>query len=187
MALHQRKIIRDAVVALLLGHTTADERVHASRDIPLRRNELPAVLVYTTEEPVESDSATTAPRELTRRLRLEIAGIVAPEPGERVDDALDALALEIETAMDADPFLGGACGDSILENTTISLRPDGETNMGVVALSYRVTYRTLAPDTTDSDAALGDFLRAGVTYQPPGTPSDANTPNDVFDVRGTTP
>lgn len=184
-ALHQRQVIRHAVRSLLLGHTAAKDRVHASRDVPLRRNEVPAVLVYTVEEPVESDSDTTAPRELTRRLRLEIAGVVGPDPADkiRVDDALDALALEIETVMHADPFLGGACGDSILENTTISLRPDGEINMGIVALSYRVTYRTMAPDTTESDAARDEFLVGDSKYKPPGTLDDANVPEDHFDVR----
>lgn len=185
MALHQRKVIRDVVVGLLLGRTAAELRVLASRVVPYRKNELPAISVYTLDETVDGDSASTAPRELTRDLKLEIAGWVAHIPdGPLVDDAMDALALEIETAMDADPFLAGAVGDSILEGTTMAIRGEGDALMGIVTLTYAVTYRTLAPEPPALDS-LDDFLTADTLYRPPGTPTDGEVAHDTILVQET--
>ncbi|MGN6105198.1 MAG: hypothetical protein ACTHU0_08845, partial [Kofleriaceae bacterium] len=115
---HPRKLIRHAVVAQLVGATAAGARVQATRVEPLRKGKLPTISVYTLHEPIDQDaSAATNPRELTRTVKVEIAGWVAHSDALPVDDAMDDLAEQIEAAMDADPYLGGKAGDSILEET----------------------------------------------------------------------
>jgi hypothetical protein len=156
---HQRKVIRDAIRALLVGQTVADDRVTATRVLPYRRSELPAISIYTLDETVHAESRTTAPRELSRELRLEIAGWVAHGAG--MDDAMDALALEIETAMHADPYFGDAAADSILETTTMGVRGEGDSLTGLVTLTYAVTYQSPAPE---APTDLDDFLTAHVTH-----------------------
>lgn len=182
-ALHQCKVIRDTVVALLVGKTAAESRVVASRKNAYKKNELPAISVYTLEETVDRESRNTAPRELTRDLKVEIAGWVFHAPdGSLVDDAMDALKLEIETVMYADPFLGGAAGDSLLEGTVWGLRNEGDVPMGLVVLTYSVTYRTLAPEAPDIDS-LDDFITADTLYQPPGVPADGEVAHDTILVQ----
>ena len=161
---HQRTTIRQAVAALLSGETAAETRVYTTRVRPYRKGDLPAISVYTLEETVSADGSATAPRELERDLQLVIEAWVSPS--ETVDDDLDDLALEIETAMHADPYLGGAVGDSMLAATTLGVLEDGDGIMGVATLTYDVIYRTMAPA---APAGLDDFLEAGVTYDLGGT------------------
>jgi hypothetical protein len=139
MATHERQAIREAIVAQLKGRTSAGVRVFKSRREPLREMELPAITVYTDEETV--DDVNTAPRELKRQVSVAVIGWVMQSAS--VDDALDALALEIETAMDADMFLGGTSpGASRLASVAIGEKLDGARPMGAVNLTYTATYFT---------------------------------------------
>lgn len=176
---HPRKVIRHAVVDLLTAASTAaGARVFATRVEPIKRTALPTISVYTLGEPVRPGADQTAPRELTRDVKVEIAGWVAHSDSLSVDDAMDDLAEQIEAAMDADPYLGGAAGDSVLESTEIEVRDDGERLIGIVALTYSVTYRT----SPEAPADLDDFLRAGVTHQIVGAEAN-NTASDLVTVQ----
>lgn len=175
---HQRKLIRDAVVAALTDATAAGEQVEATRVIPYRKSTLPAIAVYTLKEATDRDSANTAPRRLRRELELEIAAVVAPS--DRMDDALDALAVEIEAAMDADRELGGTCADSFLESTTIEPLADGDSIMGLMTMTYVVTYQTEA--VADASAA-DDFLRVGATQNLGNAQPAGDRATDQFTVQ----
>ena len=177
--MHPRKIIRDAAVALLANAgTAAGKRVTPTRIDPHKRAELPALSVYTLSEQTDAEDADTAPRELWRTLKLEIAGWVAHSAALPADDALDDLAEQIETAMEADRYLGGAAGESILASTEITIRDDGDPLVGIITLTYDVLYRTspAAPDNLD------DFLRAGATTKLGDVTVD-NAANNVIQVR----
>lgn len=152
MALHQRQQIREAVAAQLKGvapdfATSAQGRVYETRLVPFRRLELPAVAVYALEE--TSDDQRSAPREYKRTLQLAIEGAV--KLTDNVDDALDALALELERAVDADPTFGDTASDSVLASTVLDIVEDSDRSVGVVRLQYSVTYYTYAPDAADHD------------------------------------
>lgn len=180
-ALHHRTIVRRAVRDLLKGKTTAGERVDTTRVDTWRDNELPAISVYTTVEDVDDASIETAPRELTRDVEVEVVGVVSSS--ERMDDAMDALALQIETVMHADPFLGGVAGDSILTGTEANIHNEGKRLIGIVVLTYKVTYRTLAPEAPDG---LDDFLKADTHYDV-GVPDPTQQAHDVTVVQEPTP
>lgn len=182
--MHQRTIVRQAIVAALTGATAAEARVYPTRILPLRKLELPAIAVYTLEESVDGESVNTAPRELTREAPVVIEALVAAVPGANVDDALDDLALEIETAMHADPYLGGEAADSILDGTTMEVIEDGERMMGLVTLTYSVTYRTLAPEAPGN---VADFLRVKSTENLGGDVHPDAQAVDEFDVQETNP
>lgn len=179
MALHPRQQIREAVKALLLGQTAAGSRVSETRVVTYRSAELPAISIYIPVESVEpEESRNTAPRELTRTAQLVVEGVV--QQVGNVDDALDALALQIETAMHADETLGGKTDDSILESTDVTLTEDGDRLVGVVRLVYSVEYRTFAPEAV----TLDDFNRAVVRYDKGGAVHEDNEAVDKVEVPG---
>lgn len=145
MPTHERKLLRDAIVAQVKGtaptfRTAAGARVVSSRHAPNKTDTLPKISVFTADEPVNESSAGTSPRELKRTVRVEVVGWVVAS--EDVDDALDALALEIETAMDLDTHLDGYAFDSILEATAFGEKLEGERPLGAVSLTYACTYHT---------------------------------------------
>lgn len=184
---HQRKLIRDAVVAMLVAaNTAAADRVTGSRVDPLEPSELPTLSVYTLSEDVDSNSVTNAPRRLDRHLKLEIAGWVAHSDQVSVDDAMDALAEQIEAAMDSDRYLRSTCGESILESCEMSIvEEDGRSDplVGVVTLTYAVTYRTWPATAATPD----DFNTVDSTQKPAGGANDTPVVEDTFVVQETSP
>jgi hypothetical protein len=159
---HPRTLVREAVVAALMNATAAGQRVTDTKVEPLKKGEMPAISVYTPSEPVRTDSEDTAPRELTRDVKVEIIGWVVHHASHPVARAMDDLALDIEIVMDANRYLDGAAGESILEDTTMEVLEQDRADplIGVVMLTYSVTYRT-----QPSPTALDDFLRAKATHQ----------------------
>lgn len=157
---HPRALIRQAVVAqLIAANTAAESRVEATREIPRRRGDGPALGVYTPEESVTSTETRTAPREHTRSLTLVIEGIVSGASG--VDDALDDLAQDIEDALDADDTLGGTAAESSLVSTDLEVMEDGGRTVGLIRLTYNVVHYTLAPREVEAPDA---FELANVRY-----------------------
>lgn len=181
---HQRQLIRQAAVAALLDNTSAQSRVSATRVTPFKKGSPPVLAVYTLTEEVDvEESLSRAPRELQRTLNLVVEGWVSPEPGNPVDDAVDALALEVEAAMDADPYLSSTAADSCLESTEVEVLQDGERLVGHVTLTYAVQYQTKIPAEAPE---LDDFVTAGTTYQVQGgvAGDDGTQPaEDVFTVQ----
>ncbi len=156
--MHPRQRIREAVAAQLTGKTAAGNRVFPTRAVPLRRVELPALAVYTPSESVEPASRQTAPRELRRVVQVVVEGVVNRAAG--VDDALDALALEVETALHVDDSLGGAASDLLLLSSELDVFDDAAQTVGVVRLEFEATYYTLAPEPGELD----EFKTAGVKH-----------------------
>lgn len=179
--MHPRKLIRDAVVAALTGATAAGARVKATRVAPNSAAALPALAVYTPADDTDEDSIATKPRELLSRLTLKITGWIADTAALAGDDAMDALAEQIEAAMDVDRFLGGACGGevgTVRMSTETGVLDDGDPIVGVVTLTYRAEYYSSpAPP-----ALANDYLRTGTTTDMDGTGS-APTVSDLFDQR----
>lgn len=158
MPTHPRQVIRHAVVAQLINKTGAGTRVYPDRRIPFQRVELPALAVYVPTESVEIQSRATAPRELDRRAQAVVEVLV--QQAEGVDDALDALALEVENALHADWTLGGVASDLLLTSTETEVVDTGKQLIGVARLEFEVRYYTEAVPV----AALDDFKTADVRY-----------------------
>lgn len=177
--MHQRTVIRHAVRDLLIAAgTRAGMRVFPTQKSSLRLQDLPAICVYMLEETVDAESVNMAPRELTRQVPIVIECWV--KVGENVDDEMDAIALEVETAMHADPYLGEAVAESILDSTIIVPDPTGDRTMGMVALTYQATYRTLAPEPPSS---LDDLDAAGVTYNLGNVVHEDDDAHDLIDLQ----
>ncbi|MBU1040052.1 MAG: hypothetical protein KKF77_03000 [Proteobacteria bacterium] len=156
VAKHPRQLIREAVVALLLSKTDAGTRVWPSRVRHVSSRDLPAIGVYTTEE--SSPLADASPRKYERTVNVVVDCLV--EKNDALDDALDALAKQVEDLLMADPTLGGTASDSALMRTTIGLVGEGRTESGCASLEFEADYET-SPGLVDADT-LDDFAVAGV-------------------------
>lgn len=177
---HQRTLIREAAIAALSGRTAAGTRVLDSPIDPHRRGEVPAIGVYTPEDPVESETDDDAEQEHV--LELKIGGWVKAVPGATLAATLDALALEIETAMALDPHLGGTVSKCKLRVTRMGFAEDNGASdpvVGILTMQYVATYYSRAPE----PAELDEFLRSRATFPVVGAVDDTVPAQDLFNVR----
>lgn len=178
--MHQRKVIRDAVVAALVGQTAAGARVTPSKVRDHRVIQLPAISVYTLSEPIDQDSMSRRPARLKRLLSVDVAIAVAHSEANPADDQMDAIAEQVEAVMDADPFLGGVCGYDglVLANTDIEINDEADPPVGVARLTYTVPYDF---DAT-AEPVLAEFLTAASTTIVDGA-TEENAAQDIIQVR----
>ncbi len=92
---HARQAIREAAATLLTGLTTTGARVFQSRMAP--QESLPCLLVMTDGEEITWGAFE---KQLDRRLTLTVVGLAKATAN--VDDTLDTIAAEVETALGAD-------------------------------------------------------------------------------------
>ncbi len=92
---HARQTIREAAATLLTGLTSTGSRVFQSRIVP--QTTLPCLLVMTDAEEIAPGAFE---KQLDRRLTLTIVGVA--KAGATLDDNLDTIAAEVETALGSD-------------------------------------------------------------------------------------
>jgi hypothetical protein len=173
MSLHERKQLRDAVVAQLkAGVASVSNRVYPTRKPPNLEGQLPVINVYTPSDQTDEASANSASRELWRYAQVVIEAYV--EAIDNADDAIDAIALEIETAMDADDSLGGTAFWSWGPQEMQTDVEFGDKQYGVLHMVYFVEYHT---DLRESDAALNLQDLTLVDTKTSATPAIAAEPD----------
>ena len=192
---HQRKIIRDKVVQLLLADSALAavmvamapegasrpiaERIVSTRHIEWKAEQMPAISVYCGRDSVDNKSKSSTARELERSMPLiiEVGAL-----GATAQDKLDAISLHVERIMHADDTLGGACQTALLDNTDFEYSHDGERIIGVAVIQYSVDFITYAP--YQADVTLDEFLQADVVYNLSNEQGEAEQAEDNFNVRG---
>jgi len=92
---HARQTIREAAATLLTGLTSTGSRVFQSRIVP--QTTLPCLLVMTDAEEIAPGAFE---KQLDRRLTLTVVGVA--KAGSTLDDNLDTIAAEVETALGSD-------------------------------------------------------------------------------------
>jgi hypothetical protein len=140
---HVRKLIRDNVTTTLTGLSTTGSNVFQTRLFSLGENKLPAICIYTKSEAVEYVTITR-PRTQIRTLDVAVEFFVKGTAN--VDDAIDAVALEIEEALYADPTRGGNAKDTKITDFEADYNSDGEQSVGVGRFTISVDYATLEND-----------------------------------------
>jgi hypothetical protein len=140
VAAHLRKQIREAIATKVTGLTTTGARVFQSRVYPLEETDYPALRIYT---PSEQSARTTvhAPALMQRTLTLRVEGVCRAVAD--VDDTLDLIAKEVETAL-AMPCsaLAGIASYLTLVATDTQIDPEGHQPTGSIALTYEVLYHS---------------------------------------------
>ena len=172
--MHPRKRIRDAVVARLVdANAEVGDRVFPSRFNPLWEPELPAILVYFRDE--KADVFSGAPRRLRRTVPL-VVEIIA-HAGPALDDEFDAIALDVEKALNADSegtgSLDGTANDCLYTGTEFSASDEGKVPMGMARLLFDVDYVMDESDTVVPD----EFLKANVRI-------DLAPTDDTIEIEG---
>lgn len=141
MADHLSRQIRAAAASAVTGLATTGTNVHEQRVYPLDEAGLPALLVYLGDEEVEALSLSTTPTQ-RRLIELFIAGVV--HDTDPVDDTLDAIAKEVETALLADGTLGGLAKQITLTGTSRDAEVEGTKVAAAIELAFAVEYHTRA-------------------------------------------
>lgn len=136
--MHAREVLRDAVAALVTGLTTTGARVYQSRVYPLESTELPCLLVYLGDEAIEYLTMDN-PRMQERRLDIIIEGHAVANAD--IDEVLDDMAEQIETAIGAAPVLYNTAG-VMLTSVTHDSNGSGNQPAGIVRLTYMALYCT---------------------------------------------
>lgn len=144
MAAHLHTQIRAAVVSALTGLTTSGPRVYANRLQPLPDALSPTLLVTLDEE----DAATltmTAPAMIERTLTVVVAACAKASAA--LDDTLDTMSKEVETALAAGISVGGQTLNLFYGGMTYA-DEQGDKPVGVKRMSFEVSYTAMsnAPD-----------------------------------------
>jgi hypothetical protein len=134
MSTHVRRQIREAVKAALLGTSVAGDRVATGDPYPPAI--LPAIIVVGAREAPNDDYSTMQGRR-GRTLVLQVIGYAEQVD---VENALDAIGLEVEQRLDGNP-LGGLVKDLRFAGTSKTLDADSEARSGEVILSFEADYR----------------------------------------------
>lgn len=136
MTTHIRQQIREAVATLVSGLTTTGSRVHQSRMRPVADGGLPCLLVHSNDtERIEMADADTLQQ---RELPIVIRGLA--KAGTTLDDTLDTIALEVETAIAVNPRLSGKAHISRLVSVDTDFDDSTDKPVGEIQLTYAFTY-----------------------------------------------
>jgi hypothetical protein len=127
---HARQQIREACAALVTGLTTTGSRVHQSRMRPQGSAGLPCLLVTTNDEEIQPGTIGNL---YERTLTLVIRGFAMGSA--TLDDTLDQIAVEVETAM-------AGYTRAVFDKLEVDFEDEIEKPVGSIALTYRVTYFT---------------------------------------------
>lgn len=141
---HGRQQLRDAITLLVTGLATTGARVYVSRRMPLDDDNLPGLLIDTpTEEIVTPEEYVD--RTQVRNLTVDVKGYDKIKAG--VDDQLDDIAAEVETAVFA-ADIDGVYGLDLI-STEIEIYDGAEQDIGEIILTFQVQYITEqgAPET----------------------------------------
>lgn len=141
---HRRAQIRAYFVSTLTGLATTGASVSASRVYPYGiTGELPSLRIVTGSESREDGVMGGRPYLQGRNLDVIVEARTA---GATFSDDLDQIALEVETAIMADPFLGGLAEWCELADTEPDETDDLEDATGLLSLTFAVRYRVDAAD-----------------------------------------
>lgn len=146
MANHLRRQIREAAAAALTGLATSGNNVFQSRTHELQDAQLPGLRIYTNDEAIQlAELGLSRIYSLERDLDLVVEAC-AKESAD-LDDKLDLMIKEIETAIAANQGIGGAKWVQ-LKSINVEMEGEAEKQVGVARMTFQVRYNAAlgAPD-----------------------------------------
>lgn len=144
MANHVRQQVREALGTLLLGLATSGARVYQSRITPLQDSQLPALLIATNSESIETLGIGINPM-LERSLTITITA-VAKVVG-NLDNTLDAMIKEVEQVINATAAantLNGLVKELTFKDIEIDMNANGDMPTGHAIMTFIASYYTQA-------------------------------------------
>jgi len=142
---HVRQQIRERLAVELAGLTTTSTRVYQTRLYNIDETLLPCLLIYTQTETSEVQTLSR-PYNIYKTLTIIVEGVARAVAD--IDDTLDTIAAEVETAV-GNSTLNNLAKDFYLTSTSIDLSADAQQPTGTVRLTFNATYVTTsnAPET----------------------------------------
>jgi len=137
---HVRQQIREAAATAVTGLTTTGTRVYQNRQHALAESKLPCLLVNTDGEEIEG-LLSNAPDTLDRNLELKIRAVA--KVSANLDDALDTMAAEVETAL-GNTTLGNLLKKPLLLQGIEIEMEQGDKPVGIATLKFNANYMTVA-------------------------------------------
>ncbi|MCU0806309.1 MAG: hypothetical protein MUF79_14660 [Burkholderiales bacterium] len=141
MADHVRRQLREAVATAVTGLTTTGSSVFQSRIWPVQSSELPALLVYTTTETVTTETIEN-PEGQRREIEVRVDGIA--KAAANLDDTLDQIAKEVETALAAAITVAGKSVRVYYTGCEIEFDAETEAEAGAVQMRFTAELFTAA-------------------------------------------
>lgn len=136
MSIPKRHQIREALRIMLDGQTDAGSKVYSNRVTAYWRGELPCVSIFMRDE--EATPREMAARSYIRKCNISVE--IHAEAKENLDLDLDKIADQVETVIQADQSLSGTVQGTILTGTEIELSEQATTPIGVLTLTFQITY-----------------------------------------------
>lgn len=146
---HVREQITTAIKTVCTGLTTTGANVFVSRVYTFNDAVLPCINIYGTDEEVDETHVTIG-KQIVRNLdvMVEARAKVYSEATDPVDNVLNDICAEVETAISADHTLGGLCVFCIIAGTHLTLEAEHEKPVGLASMRFRAQYATLTTDPT---------------------------------------
>ena len=145
MAYHVRRQLRDAIETALTGLASTGAHVFKSRVYPLQAEDLPGLRFFTNDE-TATGLTVTNPTSYERDLEVVVEACV--RQADDMDDELDQIMLEVETALADGVALGGRTvwvnyGGCSIEMDDTAQQPQGVARMTFTAKLFTAA---AAPD-----------------------------------------
>lgn len=136
--MHPRTGIRKAIYSAILGQTSASHRVHNTRSTAISADDLPAVIVRTNREEMDSGGGVNQ----MRTVEAEVTLYAKNTDRDALTDDIDQLCGEVEAAVTNDLTLGGKCKFLEYGAADIDIDSQSADNIATASLLFRVLYRT---------------------------------------------
>lgn len=139
---HKRKLIREEIVSILQSEVSlvASTSIFESRIEPIYETaKIPAIAVYTKQESAEAfnDHHRIYQREL------EIAIEILVQGNSGIDDSIDAICEEVETALNGTKYERSSNYQSIeLTQTEVAFLAEARAPKAAARLTYLIKYET---------------------------------------------
>ncbi|GAB5376476.1 MAG: hypothetical protein AcusKO_29380 [Acuticoccus sp.] len=140
--MHIRQQIREAAEARLAGLATTGARVF-KHHYALGEGDYPALRITTWNE-ASTRYGDFECGGLIRTIELLIEAWAAG--GDELEDVLDAIAAEVEVAIDQDDTLGALATDTVLQSTEKAVDVSGDRRVGRLVMTFTVRAQTATGD-----------------------------------------
>lgn len=148
-----RTIIRRHVKTMLTGKTIAGENVRTNRATPVGDEDLPIVVIYTTDEKRGKDADENDGNVEFSQMTLVVEGAIGNSRDIDLEEAMDDMADAIRAAIRADDTLGNNVIRCRWTHTEPDILPDARRMIGAVRMEFECWLYTHLDEATwyDSD------------------------------------
>ena len=137
---HVRQQIREAFASACTSLVTTGTNVFQSRIYPMEKAKLPGLCIYSLTESSDDSEIGGATRLIQRSLTMRIEGYA--DDTTNLDDKLDTISSECETAIANSSTIDALLTDLRLTSTEVRFEGEASSGAGIVILEYAVIYIT---------------------------------------------